>query len=218
MNGPETKPPLDPYIVDAVFAEMAKPSEAPPRLPQAPPPHEPTLRGPFLVPGQTGLTLPPEPGVSMEDYIEERKEIRMRMNRPNPTNIEPPLTTSSVPDRLTPTTAQHVDATRPPQSRYQWLGMRSGVVGYSHRDANGAQIARHSFEESVTEKLSFLRHLAQGIGAELGLETLREVHIFSKDARTLSVTLDDGACIEVRSTTLLNTHDLAKQLTGDRKE
>jgi hypothetical protein len=207
----DTKPPQDLQFVDSAFAELAKPSDRTPVSPARP--HEPTLRGPFLVPGQTGLTLAPEDDASIE------QEPPKRMNRA--THVEtvpaPVINERSVADRVTPTVGLQMKATLPPPSTYQWLASHPGVLGYAHRDSSGVEVARQALEASQTEKLSFLHHLAQGIGAELGLHTLREVHIFAEDSRTLSVTTEDGTSVEVRTKPLLNTYELARQLASRRK-
>jgi hypothetical protein len=93
---------------------------------------------------------------------------------------------------------------------FAWLSAKSGVVGYIHTDGARKVVSQATATSGLDLKLAFVRQVAQSIGAELGFENLRELHIASKESRALSVALDDGGSVDVQAAVQASTHELAK--------
>jgi hypothetical protein len=94
--------------------------------------------------------------------------------------------------------------------RFHWLVGKSGVQGYAHRLPDGTTSASTLKDDGLAARMQFVWQLANGVGQELGLEQLREVHVLAKDARYASVMLDDASIVDVQATSLLNTHETIK--------
>jgi hypothetical protein len=107
-----------------------------------------------------------------------------------------------------PSTDPASAVTTPPTAKFEWLAERAGILGYAHSSATHEVIAE-SRAQGLAERLAFVRHLARGLGTELSLETLHDVHIHGKELRVLSTRLPDGGTLDVEATAASSTHDLA---------
>jgi hypothetical protein len=121
-----------------------------------------------------------------------------------------PLTLPSQPQHVQEL-SQPVEMSQPTSSRpLDWINQRTGVVGVVISPAEGEAVVRGAATATFAEQMIYFRQVAQVIGLELGFENLRELHLGSRDARHLSVQLDDASCVHVITSGLGNTNELAK--------
>jgi hypothetical protein len=107
--------------------------------------------------------------------------------------------------------SQPVEMSQPISSGpFDWINQRTGVVGVVASPTDGEPVVRGAATATFAEQMNYFRQVAQVIGLELGFENLRELHVGSRDARHLSVQLDDASCVHVISSGLGNTYELAK--------
>jgi hypothetical protein len=115
-------------------------------------------------------------------------------------------------ERATPEDLQRFRATaRPAQetkSRFGWLRDRPGVIESYVTDKSKPTEAA----SLLAEKMQFIREMVVALGLDMGIEGLREVHLLATQVRRLSVIREDGLVVDVQTTNLANTQDLAKQI------
>jgi hypothetical protein len=182
-------------------------SSAPPAQPPKIVEHRPTLMGPGPA---VGLRPPLFPGARMKAPpapVIEPMPIPMHELSVDVRNAR----SSRLSDRVTPMSA--VAAVPEPEAPLAWLGGRAGMVGYAHTGANGESLSeRGRAPEGLHARFAFVRQVAQSIGTELSLENLNDVHVLAKDARAASVSLEDGSIVDMQTTALANTHEIARKL------
>jgi hypothetical protein len=198
-----TKPPSELGTIDDAFSEMIEETKVGLDLKALN--REMTLPGPFDVPAVA--TVPPDQrSVSLTD--------RERGMRPTPFGGIPRVEAPPIHDRLTPMAMQvAVPALRATEAKpFAWLANRPGVLGHRHARPGGIELTSDALPEGFGDRIAFIRQMAQAVGDELGLENLREIHLVAKESRVISVGLDDGGTVDVQTTQLASTHELAKQI------
>jgi hypothetical protein len=182
-------------------------SSAPPAAPPKIAEHRPTLMGPGpavghrppLIPGAR-MKAPPAPVIEPMPIPLHELSIDARNAR-----------SSRLSDRVTPMSA--VAAVPEPEAPLAWLSARAGMVGYAHTGPNGEALSELGrAPEGLHARFAFVRQVAQSIGTELSLENLNDVHVQAKDVRAASLALEDGSIVDIQTTSLANTHEIARKL------